>query len=344
MIEWGAVGFPGLNVGGVGGSGTSRTTYYVPTATPIVGPQLSGLASIHLPYPSHALDLIGAPDGTVWFTGSRYVGHVAQDGTVSNIYVRSGVFGMTTDARGTLWITALETNEVDAVTPSGVSLAYVIPTPNCEPMGITIGPDGNLWFTERASGKIGRVTPRGKFTEFLLPSTDSAPTSITVGADSNLWFTEQTGVIGRITVAGTITEFPVPGLKQPPLFPGDFSGPSADPESIISGPGGALWFTYANASAIGRMTLNGRYSIYTLPSPFFGADQIVSGGDGNVWFTDVSHQWVGRITPAGAVTEYALPAGHSDVWALAAGADETLWLSEADTRVIDKINLALIPK
>jgi virginiamycin B lyase len=343
LIYWAGAGFPGVDVGGTGGSGTPGTTYYVPTATP-VGPQLSSLPAVYLPKPLYALTLAGAPDGTVWFAGQRYVGHVARDGSVSTIYVRSGVFGMTTDARGTLWITGIETNEIDAVTLSGVSYAYVVPTHDCEPFGITLGPDGNLWFTERAAGKIWRVTPAGKFTEFPLPEQHAAPDSITVGPDGNLWFTEQAGPVGRITLSGSITLFLATAPQYLNLPPGESNGGNDALDSITSGSDRTLWFTYGNAPAIGRITLAGKVSTYYLAGPYSSASQMVTGGDSNVWFIDVGSQSLGQITPFGIVTEYALPQGHGDISALARGAGKTLWMSELDSGAVDRVDLTKLPQ
>lgn len=291
----------------VEGRGATVTYYVFVTPAPLMEPQLPNLLTIPLPHSSSSADLASAPDGTIWFTGIRTVGHIARDNSVRTIYVRSGVFGMTTDAHGTLWITGIETNEIDAVTLTGVVRTFAIPTSLCDPFGITVGPDGNLWFTERAAAKIGRVTPTGRFTEYPLRSADAAPEGITVGADGNLWFTEHTGVIGRITPDGTITEFPVPPQQHRQLPAGTSITLDTGPASITSRPDGALWFTYANTPTIGRITVDGKFSSYKLVSQYSGAVQIVAAGDGNVWFTDFGDQLLGRITPSGVVTEFSLP-------------------------------------
>jgi virginiamycin B lyase len=49
------------------------------------------------------------------------------------------------------------------------------------------------------------------------------------------------GRIGRITIGGVVTEFPLPV-------------PSSQPDKIVLGPDGNLWFTEHNGGKIGRIT------------------------------------------------------------------------------------------
>ena len=78
-------------------------------------------------------------------------------------------------------------------------------------------------------------------------------------------------VVGRITPAGTITEF-------------SLGNSDADPQGIVAGPGGALWFTEENGNAIGRITTLGGITLYPIPTPFVlggeGAGRVAAVGDG----------------------------------------------------------------
>lgn len=84
---------------------------------------------------------------------------------------------------------------------------------------------------------------KGTISEFPLPTSNSPSGGITAGPDGNLWFTEtiiindvqsseakRVGKIGRITPTGQLREFLLPT-------------PENQPNSITTGPDGALWFT-----------------------------------------------------------------------------------------------------
>src|SRR5207248_628541 len=68
---------------------------------------------------------------------------------------------------GNMWFTAVNSNQVGRITPSGTVTQYPIPTPDSSPQKIVAAPDSNLWFTEEV-GQIGMVTVTGNITEFPL--------------------------------------------------------------------------------------------------------------------------------------------------------------------------------
>src|SRR5215212_4853193 len=73
-----------------------------------------------------------------------------------------------------------------------------------------------------------RLASAQTIVEFTVPGVGSQPTGITVGSDGNLWFTEfGSSQLGRITPAGLVEEFVLPAGRGP--------------DSIVSGPDGALW-------------------------------------------------------------------------------------------------------
>src|SRR5262249_47232457 len=82
----------------------------------------------------------------------------------------------------------------------------------------------------------------------------------TSGPDGNVWFTEHTtpmdpkqySIVGRITPQGTITEF---SKGLPKMF---------GPRGIAVGSDGNLWLAgYNTAGEYARMTLNGKFKVYT---------------------------------------------------------------------------------
>jgi streptogramin lyase len=139
-----------------------------------------------------------------------------------------------------------------------------------QPSGIVMGSDGNLWFTLAGHLTIGRITPTGHVTYFPASKRDFG-VRITRGPDKNLWFTVfGFPEIDRMTTSGTFTAFVVQG----------------NPQDIVSGPDGALWYTD-----------------FTLQSyPY----DITVGPDKNLWFDEQNSGKVGKITTAGAITEYTI--------------------------------------
>ena len=99
-----------------------------------------------------------------------------------------------------------------------------------------------------------------------------------------------------------------------------------DPIGIIEGSDGALWYTNAELSSIGRITAAGKITHYTDPGltrPF----GIAAGPDGALWFTNGSDPGsIGRITTSGALTFYRAPRISEPDW-IAAGPDDTLWFT-----------------
>jgi virginiamycin B lyase len=238
---------------------------------------------------------------------------------------------MVLGADGNMWFpaiayskfgTTLPSGAIGRVTPSGKITLFPLPT-NSFPRYITLGPDGNFWFlATQGEGKveygtdtppgfsagfeeIGSITPAGKIHMIPLPSPPKRyPNTMTAGPDGNLWFTETLSegyvtTIARMTPSGTIT--------------GEFSLPSDtdSAEYITTGPDGNLWFIIASSigqdahAKVGRITPQGKITVFDLPASVFDAGAIINGPDGNLWFS-VGRDIV-RITPDGHVKEFPLP-------------------------------------
>ena len=139
-------------------------------------------------------------------------------------------------------------------------------------------------------------------------------------------------VIGFMGITSTlpsnaITNFPVP------------SGSASQPQDIVTGPDGNLWFTEQSGNKIGVITPAGlAVAEYTVPTANSAPGAIAVGPDNNLWFTEQSGNKIGKITPTGTITEYASgltnASGPNDI---TAGPDGNLWFTEAAGSKIGKI-------
>jgi virginiamycin B lyase len=104
--------------------------------------------------------------------------------------------------------------------------------------------------------------------------------------------------------------------------------PSSHPVGLEPGSDGALWITQWSNSAIGRMTLAGVTTPYTLPTPDAEATAITIGPDGNLWATESQGNAIARVTPSGTATEFPLPTAGSAPADIVAGPGGQLWFTE----------------
>lgn len=126
---------------------------------------------------------------------------------------------------------------------------------------------------------------------------------------------------GASAITPTVTEFST-GLNA-----------GADPESIASGPDGAVWFAdFGNTTrAIGRVTADGAIHEFPVSVGAKGPFDIASGLDGNLWFLSLGPSAVWRMTPAGDATPLGTANGlkpSSSPIGLAAGPDGNLWFGD----------------
>jgi streptogramin lyase len=153
--------------------------------------------------------------------------------------------------------------------------------------------------------------------EYAVPSgtvaaANAGTGTIVLGGDGAMWFGLQNG-IGRADAAGTIAEYPM-----------------VQPQQLVRGPDGAVWFTtYFDSSTgvSGKLVRAGAGGTVTKLGSGFGARMTV-GADNNFWIVD-GNAYVTRVTPAGAATQFSLttPSGFgSNTTDIAAGPDGNLWI------------------
>lgn len=230
---------------------------------------------------------------------------------------------LTVGPDGNIWSPEVFGNKIAEVTPSGAvtefpfdagDVARAHGTPY--PFGITSAA-GLLWISERGVAlrtglfSIRAMTTNGTF-RLSVPLVDQ-PIWLTKGPDGNVWFSEQDttghlpGAIGRLTPDGHVKQYALSGRGQP--------------FDLTTGPDGAIWF--AELGKIGRVTMHGKLTEFTLPKcpaggkvPKRGAFYITAGPDGNLWFSDPQPCFpgenlgntIGRISTSGVfLGDLAIP-------------------------------------
>ncbi|WP_320670273.1 Vgb family protein [Patulibacter defluvii] len=130
---------------------------------------------------SHPHDLVGGPDGNLWFGDSTPV-----------------------DDEPPQRIVRLTPRGQAAAFSEGLSRSGPDRRSMRKPGPMVEGPDGNLWFAESrdvpgAPGSIGRITPSGVISEF--PLGEGSARTLATGPDGNLWYTDpERDRIGRISL------------------------------------------------------------------------------------------------------------------------------------------------
>lgn len=320
-------------------------------------------------------DIVTGPDGNLWFTNNSAIpasksvdlttGKITEytDGTpaigkvnpatgkiteyTEGLNADSGLTDIVAGPDGNLWFIddgfSPAIGKIDPGTGKIIEYTDGLIS-GSQPTDIVAGPDGNLWFTDQGwpHAAIGKIDPaNGKITEYTSGLTDlSQPGVIMIGPDGNLWFTDQgssggngfcTPAIGRIDpTTGSITEY-TSGLAG-----------GSDPEDIVAGPDGELWFTdsrsnpgYAgefSGGAIGKINPGtGNISEYTSGLNNLAVPgKIVVGSDNNLWFTSDGYTpAIGKVDPAnGNITEFTSGQIGND-WDgpedIVTGADGNLW-------------------
>src|SRR5206468_2298578 len=87
------------------------------------------------------------------------------------------------------------------------------------------------------------------------------------------------------------------------------------------------------SSRIGRITMAGVVTEFTVPTAGSDPGDIVAGPDGALWFTEVNGNKIGRNTTAGVITEFPVPTAGSGPSGIAAGPDGAIWFTEPSGKI-----------
>lgn len=327
----------------------------------------AGTNAVEFPIPTPATKPTGialGPDGYAWFVEQRGlgVGRIGTDGGIQEFPVPTPMAyenGIVAGSDGNLWFTETDRGKVGRLTTDGGISELLIPLPDSAPWPIARGPDGALWMAD--GNNIVRLTTAGVFTSYSIPTPNAGAGAITAGPDGNIWFAEgAVNKLGRLClVAGSAYDgnessaCSDAGAVVNPDEAGSDDGGSAcmtefggltldsNPQQIVQGPDGDLWFTELNAGKVGHMSLCGALlNEFLIPTARSQPQGIAVGPDGNLWFTELAGNSIGRLSIAGNFSEYPLANAGPDggvgaaPFGITPGPDGALWFTE---KAADKI-------
>ncbi len=157
-----------------------------------------------------------APDGSIWFTVSRWANSEDVTWYLGQLEPATGTFrryilvnpnppggedasevhvtpdDLLIDQNGTVWFLSPDDNNVYSFMPETEGLqGYPIPTPNSYPKGIAIASSGAIWFTQANANKIARFVPStAAFSEYPIPTPFANPETLSVDGMDRVWFVE----------------------------------------------------------------------------------------------------------------------------------------------------------
>ena len=239
------------------------------------------------------------PDGALWFTAvlpnkalGSVIGRMTTGGHFTwydkGIANERFAYGIAPGPDGKMWF-ALNA-QIANISMSGKITLF--PQQNLYIYTVlTVAPNGTIFFpAPSASGySIVGMSPSGAQTFYPVPVLNNgrAATFVAMGPNGrDLWFLRLKDAVGKLDASGKLTEFFVPIRVHGRPFP----------SALTAGPDGAMWFTMSKSNTIGRVTQDGRFTIYPVPSQNTSLGWIVTGPDGALWFTESSNK-IGRFMP-----------------------------------------------
>jgi virginiamycin B lyase len=107
------------------------------------------------------------------------------------------------------------------------------------------------------------------------------------------------------------------------------------PAGIVSS-GGALWIADSSGDRIVRLTTDGHQTPYPLAAGAFPVS-LVEGPDGAIWFTETRGDKIGRLASDGTITEYPLATPGAFATDITVGPDGALWFSEESGNKVGRV-------
>ena len=322
-----------------------------------------------------------APLGPLTGTASATTGHIDEFRPAGLLESPvSDPLGLTVGPDGNIWFTNADPTAIKTIGRFHVATTSFDPNADyfsngdrgSDPVAIARSSDGNLWFANfgNQANDLGVVTAQGAtpkgikspivISHALYPT--STLTDITPGppGDQHMWFTMfGNGNIGRVGLNGafdpTKDVFTLPGGTGA----GATNTATDQPEAIVAGPNGHLWFTVDDSKVVEEMDTSGHMvQRISIPAPnnkllagiTVGPDAstlwVTAEGDSTPSGTPDRPNMVGNgallsVTPGGTVTAFHPPAGSAPKFspnAIVAGPDGNIWFNDVGDNLIWRFN------
>lgn len=281
----------------------------------------------------HADALTVGRDGSIWFAGTKYgpgsavdvVGRSTLEGQVTEFTLPArgeaelGISSITAAGDGYLYFTEPNANRLGRINENGEISEEVLPNPGSGPRAIVTAADGTLWFSEEGGDRIAHFFPAVGLLRERQLAPGARPTGIAARGDGTIWLAEPGRGGFAVATWATGSEFEIPF-------------PDAEPNDVVTGPEGNVWFTEEGGPWLGRVTsaaqTSGRFERLGVPA-LRSTQRLAFGPSGDFWFTTGSR--IGSASPDYWTSDLACLPGGCDLTpaALAAGPDGKLWYSTA---------------
>jgi len=343
-------------------SGVAATQ--IPITFTISPPTLTGPASMTFGYtldtmpPGSQPLSIGITSGSATVnasvtSGSSWLSVSPSSGTTpASFTVSVNTAGITTTLDGNIQITASGLATLNIPVTLNVSAPTLTPTPSSFTFNYQLGsntqpPSQNLTvtgtpginFTATAAGgswlSVGSTTGTTGGSAISVSVNTSSLASNTYNGTITIAATGATSQVVNVTLVVSNSTTASPSSIPMTEYPTPTT--SSQPQGIVTGPDGALWFTESSSNKIGRITTAESFSEYTIPTGASSPFGIAAGPDGALWFTENASNKIGRINTAGSFTEYTIPTSSSHPYFITAGPDGALWFTEFSGNKIGQI-------
>lgn len=217
-----------------------------------------------VPWPeSRPRDPYVAPDGKVWFVGQRS-DYAAVFDPVTEEFRRyelpegAGPHNLIVAEDGLVWYAGNRQAHIGVLDPATGEIEQIrMPDDRArDPHTLVFDDAGHIWFTVQNGNFIGRLDMATRRIDLVeVPTPHARPYGIEVAEDGRPWFVEFAGgKIGTVDPASLrLEEFDLP----------DRSG---RPRRIAIDSHGDIWYVDFSLGEIGRMTTNGEFETWSVPS------------------------------------------------------------------------------
>ncbi len=126
---------------------------------------------------------------------------------------------------------------------------------------------------------------------------------------------------------GQISDFPTPTMNS-------------QPEGIVAGPDGNLWFAEFSGNKIAAVNPSTRaIAEFSVPTGMSQPLGVAVGPDGGIWFTEFAANKIGEIDPTThVINQFPIPTPNSQPVAIVAGPDGNMWFTEQAGNQIAEIS------